>query len=148
MTNPPTRRGAQCPSELALDQLGLGELSGLERAAVERHVKGCASCTARIEERAKGFAAFRGFDPDRAVARLAEAARGVEPPPALAAAIAAAAAQRPTEPKKKGLFDRFVTWFDSGWTPRLALFGLMGMAAVIATQVGPDDDPRRPEFIR
>lgn len=68
----PTRRsGPTCLSDLALDQLALGELSDDRAAAARAHMVGCASCSEasmRIDEHHQRFAAE--VDVPSAAARL------------------------------------------------------------------------------
>ena len=52
-------RTAQCLSELRLDRLLAGELMGTDRDTAERHLAGCARCTARRRQRQDEQSAFR-----------------------------------------------------------------------------------------
>jgi len=53
---------ASCPSDLLLDRLHSGELSGSAAREVEAHVAGCTLCPQRMAERQAGFDAFADLD--------------------------------------------------------------------------------------
>jgi hypothetical protein len=72
-TTEPFTTHPECPSELRLDQLHLGELAASDSANVNAHVSGCARCKARVEFRQRGLAAFAGLDPGRMVSSIAAA---------------------------------------------------------------------------
>jgi hypothetical protein len=53
---------ATCPSDLLLDRLHAGELSGSAAREIEAHVAGCTLCPQRMAERRAGFDAFADLD--------------------------------------------------------------------------------------
>lgn len=71
-------RESDCPSELALDQLHLGELIAKEAQTLQTHVDGCDDCMGRMALRAEGPAAFSGMNPDKMVAAIHTRTAGTE----------------------------------------------------------------------
>ena len=59
------RRGGDCPSDLTLDRLQLGELAAETSAAVEAHAAGCASCRQRLADLDVERRAFQASPPWR-----------------------------------------------------------------------------------
>lgn len=53
----------QCPSDLALDRLHAGELTGASARELESHIDGCDVCPQRMQERRAGFDAWPAADP-------------------------------------------------------------------------------------
>jgi hypothetical protein len=62
--------GPECPSDFTLDRLHGGEFPPAEAQQAERHVAGCADCSARLAERQAGFGAIDGVDPRAMLARI------------------------------------------------------------------------------
>lgn len=62
--------GPDCPSDLALDRLHLGELDAAQRAPLELHLKDCALCAPRMQERVQGFQALPQVDERALLASL------------------------------------------------------------------------------
>lgn len=54
--------GANCPSDLALDRMHAGELTGEAKTHIESHLRDCPICPQRLAERATGFDAFPQLD--------------------------------------------------------------------------------------
>lgn len=59
-----------CPSDLALDALHVGEHSASEAARLMKHIAGCSACEARWELRQQGLSAFPALDRDAMIAKL------------------------------------------------------------------------------
>ncbi len=114
-------RGAECPSDLALDQWLAEALAPDVAAPLAAHCEGCAACSARVAERRAGFAAFEGLDERRLLANVH---------------------RRLAEPT------RFGDWF-TGWFKGLRLWMLpVGLAAaaalVVALRVPAEPGPTAP----
>ena len=65
------------PWRESLGALALGHLDDEERAAVERHISGCAECRSELEQLRAVAALLPGADPERVTVRT------IEPPPQL-----------------------------------------------------------------
>ncbi len=124
--DPSLPRRADCPSDLAIDQLQLGELKPAERRDLERHVAQCERCEARVQQLSLGFAALPQVDAEGMIDRLhrqladqsmpAELAQALGGEPDRADPSQAGKKDREVEDRELvGLLDRVAQWlFPSG----------------------------------
>jgi len=95
-----------------------GALAAEQRAAVEAHLSGCASCS-ELARDAEGMVAF--------LDRAAE----VEPPPALVHNILAATARIPSPASQTSWTERFLgRWFGVIFQPRFAMGAAMAVLSI------------------
>lgn len=110
-----------CPSDLALDRLQAGELSGVQERELRRHVADCTLCPERMSARSMGFAGFKEVDERKLLSAIRQRLDDAPPAslldrvlqrlrvmavPLSAAAVAAVAAvvllARPLDPGSSG----------------------------------------------
>lgn len=72
--------GPACPSDLRLERLVAGELTGNERVDVEGHVVGCAQCSDRVAPMKRGFGAVAEADPRKMLAAIRRGGEGAPTP--------------------------------------------------------------------
>lgn len=71
----------ECPSDLALDALAVGECSPSQSQVIQKHIAQCQACAARWELREQGMAAFPSVNRDAMVAKLHQLTAQFEPQP-------------------------------------------------------------------
>ena len=71
----------ECPSDLALDAMAVGECSTSQVQILQNHIAQCEACAARWELRQQGMAAFPNVDRDAMVARLHQLSAHITPAP-------------------------------------------------------------------
>ena len=116
------RRDA-CPSELELEQYGLGELEPIARVAVENAVKECSGCAARLALLSKGFEQFTQLDAEQMLSQISKATEGAVLPRQIAQAL------NETAPKKgqESVFSRILSWLTKPFLVPV----MVGAAALI-----------------
>ncbi|MGC6416434.1 MAG: hypothetical protein ACON3Z_04935 [Bradymonadia bacterium] len=116
------RRDA-CPSELELEQYGLGELEPIARVAVENAVKECSGCAERLALLSKGFEQFTQFDAEQMLSQISKATEGAVFPRQIAQAL------NETAPKngQESVLSRILSWLTKPFLVPV----MVGAAALI-----------------
>ena len=116
------RRDA-CPSELELEQYGLGELEPIARVAVENAVKECSGCAERLALLSKGFEQFTQLDAQQMLSQISKATEGAVFPRQIAQAL------NETAPKngQESVLSRILSWLTKPFLVPV----MVGAAALI-----------------
>ena len=116
------RRDA-CPSELELEQYGLGELEPIARVAVENAVKECSGCAERLALLSKGFEQFTQLDAEQMLSQISKATEGAVFPRQIAQAL------NETAPKngQESVLSRILSWLTKPFLVPV----MVGAAALI-----------------
>ena len=116
------RRDA-CPSELELEQYGLGELEPIARVAVENAVKECSGCAERLALLSKGVEQFTQFDAEQMLSQISKATEGAVFPRQIAQAL------NETAPKngQESVLSRILSWLTKPFLVPV----MVGAAALI-----------------
>ena len=116
------RRDA-CPSELELEQYGLGELEPMARVAVENAVKECSGCAERLALLSKGFEQFTQLDAEQMLSQISKATEGAVLPHQITQAL------NETIPKnaQESVLARILSWLTKPFLVPV----MVGAAALI-----------------